>query len=157
MAMRKVLIACCWIAALAGPSACALRPMSASEPMGWNYFFDGQEAKLAWGMPNSDAVGLMLTCAPHSRSVLVSGDAEPGQPHLILASDRTVSRLSGGAQADPLSGSTLVEARTGLGDPALAAFARSGHLTQRAGLHAAAMNATPKDRDAVSRFFQACA
>lgn len=137
-------------------SACA-HPLPQPEHLSWNYFFDGQEAKLAYGRPNSDEVGLMMTCAPHSGSVLVSSDATAGQPRLILASGKAVSTLQGSAEVDPLTGTTQAHASASLHDAALTGFARSGKLSVKRDGHALAMPASLGDRDAVRRFFSACA
>lgn len=136
-------------------SACA-HPLPQPERLSWNYFFDGQEAKLAYGRPNSDEVGLMMTCAPHSGSVLVSSDATAGQPRLILVSGKSKSTLSGSAEVDPLTGTTQAHAAASLRDAALRGFARSGKLSVERDGRSLEMPASLGDRDAVRRFFSAC-
>jgi hypothetical protein len=142
--------------ALGALGGCAHRVSAPAGPA-WSYFFDGQEAKLAYGRANSDEVGLMMTCTPHSGSVLVSGAATPDKPRLILASGKTVSTLAGTAQDDPLSGSTVVEARARLRDAAISNFARTGRLTLVRDGRPIDMPASSGDRDSVRRFFSACA
>jgi hypothetical protein len=123
----------------------------------WNFVFDGAEAKLAYGRPNSDEVGLMMTCAPKSGLVVVSGDVDAQAPRMTLVSGSASTRLSGTAEPDPLSGGTWFEAHAPLRQGALREFARTGSLSLVRGDRRTSMTAGRDEREAVGRFFQACA
>jgi hypothetical protein len=143
------------LAVSAALSSCAPRP-AAPDAMSWNYFDDGEEAKLAYGEPNSDAVGLMLTCKPHSRAIVVSGET-PGRTRLTLVSGRDRTILSGPAEDDPMTGSPWIEAQTPIDRGAIAGFARTGRLDVEGGGRTTSFGASGQDRAAVDRFFRTCA
>jgi hypothetical protein len=88
--------------------------------MTWTFSREGNLAKLAFGVPDSDHLAVMLTCAPGG-TVSVYGPVRPDSPALLQA--RTVK-----APIDPLSGELLANARMPRDDRALA------QLTSGAGL-----------------------
>jgi hypothetical protein len=156
--MRTLALTCLSFLGLAVLSGCNTRP---AEPVSsayvWNFFFDGDEARLAYGRPNSDEVGLMMTCVPHSGALALSDVAEPGRKVLTLVSGPARSDLAGASEPDPLTGGELIEAAATIGDPAIAGFARSGRLTVVHEDRRIAMPTSAADRTAVDRFFAACA
>ena len=62
--MLKALIV--WIVTLVLSYAGNVAELGFPTKLSWNFVFDGAEAKLAYGRPNSDEVGLMMTCAPQN-------------------------------------------------------------------------------------------
>lgn len=144
------------LAALAGLLACATQ-IQAPHPSGlkWSYFNDGDEAKLAFGQPNSEAVGVMLSCRPHSRAVKVSGE-DGAEATVILVSGRMKTRLQGDRSADPLTGSTWVEGMAPTGAGALGGFEKTGRLVLVSEGRSTSISATDRDRADVRRFFSAC-
>ena len=122
----------------------------------WNLHMAGTEAKLAYGQPNSDLVGLMLTCQQGSGTVLVSGDVSADRPQLVLASGDRRLRLAGAAQPDPYTGGLYVEASAPAESPALRRFARTGDLRLVRKLADREMAAPASARGDIRRFFAHC-
>jgi hypothetical protein len=156
--MLKVALVYLGILGLAAVNACALRSSrpESVRPV-WNFSFDGQEAKLAYGPPNSDEVGLMLTCAPHAGAVLLSDEVEPGRSTLTLIAGDKRADLRGAVAPDPASGSLLIEAAASLAEPALSAFRDTGRLSVVHHGRRIPMPASSGERLAVGRFFAECA
>ena len=122
----------------------------------WNLTVYGDEAKLAYGQPNSDLVGVMMTCQRGDGAVVVSGDVPAEKPTMILASgDRRLS-LSGPAEADPYTGGHYMEARAPLHNAALDRFARTGDMAIVNGGRLTDMQASSKARGDIQRFFAHC-
>jgi hypothetical protein len=153
--MLRRLVSGLSLLALAGVSGCVHAPDVARASMSWSYFSDGQESKLAYGVPNSDAVGLMMTCRPHTKLVSVSGE-DPSRGPLILVSNGERTRLDGQAKPDPLTGSDWIEAQTAADQGALAHFGRSGELRVVANGRVTSLSASDRDRPQVQRFFSDC-
>jgi len=122
----------------------------------WNLFVAGSEAKLAWGQPNSDLVGIMMTCQRGSNAVLVSGDVAADRPRLVLASGRQKLTLNGAAEPDPYTGGHWMEARASTGEAALRRFARTGDLTLVKRLGSLEMQASDDAKGDIRRFFAHC-
>lgn len=125
-------------------------------PPSWHLYFEDSLAKLAYGPPNSDNVGLMLTCEARSGAVRVYSDAEPGRPTLVLASGPKSTRLQGVVYPDPLSGATAFETETSSHAAAFENFARTGRLSVIDDQRARPMSASAEDKREVRRFFAHC-
>lgn len=89
--------------------------------MAWHVSYEGDMAKLAYGLANSDQLAVMITCAPGDRTAVVYGDVQPHSPRLTRA-------YTGPTEMDPLSGGDAVETRIGLADPVLTRLAANGAL-----------------------------
>ncbi len=102
--MRKSLIpilAAVGLAAVAAHAAthAPSTPRGDAEPVaGWHVLREGAMAKLAYGLPDSDQLALMLTCAPGERSAVVYGDVQPRSAGLVLASHGPERFSSAGAE-----------------------------------------------------------
>lgn len=142
---------------LLGSCATSRPPALSSDALAWNFYTEGSQAKLAWGRPNSDDVGLMLTCNAHSRQVMLTSDGAPGERQLQLVSDNVTSKLPVRLEKDAMSEGGVLEAWAPLADGALSAFARSGRLTLVRQGARYTMSASDSDRAAVRSFFKACA
>jgi len=143
------LIASCSLAACAHQS-----PPSAMPGMAWSLnHVEGEGAKLAFGLPQSDNVLLMMSCEPNSGEVLVSANAPTRvRPVLELASGGIKARYMG-AIGPALGEGTVIEAQAQAADPVFASFAKSGDLAltidgQR--------TAVPGDRAKAHEFVNAC-
>lgn len=88
-------------------------------PMAWHLSKEGDMAKLAYGVANSDQLSLMMTCAPGDRAAVVYGDVKPDSPNVIPAS-------YGPTELDPMTGE--LETRIALNDVALRRFVANGRL-----------------------------
>jgi len=138
-------------------AACAHHmDQAAQSALTWNFHVYGDEAKLAYGQPNSDLVGVMLTCQRGAGSVMVSSDVSRGKPQLVLASGETKLRLTGPAEADPYTGGVYLQARAPARAPALRQFAETGDLRLVRDLRDTEMNASPAAKGDIRRFFAHC-
>lgn len=117
---RFLIPATALLATLAMAARTEPQPPDASATMTWSLSHEGDLAKLAYGVPNSDHLSVMLTCAPGA-AVSVYGPVRPDSPALMQASVAT-------APIDPLSGELLVEARLPRDDRALVQLASGAGL-----------------------------
>jgi hypothetical protein len=118
--------------------------------MGWHLSHEGEMAKLAYGVENSDQLALMMTCAPGDSSAVVYGDVQPAGPRLIQAS------TSGPAAIDPLSGGEAFETRIGLGDAGLKTLADKGRLRVNGDAGTFDLPATRDERRMIAGFLAYC-
>lgn len=125
--------------------------------MAWSLHATKSEgAKLAFGLPQSDNVLVMLSCQPGSGEVqvLVNAAAPWARPALRLASRGEARTYRGEASPSGLGDGTIIEVKARASDPVFASFAQSGDLSvatsgQRAEL--------PRgDRATVRRFVEGC-
>ena len=65
------------LAALAGQAMTTAPAVPGQGAAGWYLLHEGPMAKLAYGLPDSDQVALMLTCSPGDRTAVVYGDVQP--------------------------------------------------------------------------------
>ena len=139
-------------------AACAHQGEAPGAGMAWSLqHSEGEGAKLAFGQPSSDNVLIMMTCAPQSGQVLVSLTAEAdAAPDIELVSRTTHSRLDGETAPAMGEGAILIEAETGLSDPALASFARTGDLAVLEAGRRATLPVRAAERETVRDFFAAC-
>ncbi len=117
---RFLIPATALLATLALAARTEPRAADASAAMAWTLTHEGDLAKLAYGVPNSDHLAVMLTCAPGS-GVTVHGPARPDSPALLQASSAT-------GPIDPLSGELLVDLRLPQDDRALTQLASGAGL-----------------------------
>lgn len=144
------------LAALAlGACAHPVTPVVTGPEMGWGLTESPDEAKLAFGQPDTDNVTLMLACRPRSGEVLVSliETEKRGDPTLILEAGRAASRLKATAQPDMMTDGYLVEATARADDPALRSFAGGEALSIRLGGRRTHLPAAPADGQ---RFLEIC-
>lgn len=138
-------------------AACAHHmDQAAQSAFTWNYAVYGEEAKLAYGQPNTDLVGVMLTCQRGAGSVLVSTDVPRDRPMLVLASGSRELSLTGDAEPDPYSGGLFLQASAPAGDPALQNFARTGDLRLVRASRDTRMDARDAAKGDIRRFFAHC-
>jgi hypothetical protein len=137
------------IAAAAQSSANNSEAAPAVEGMGWHLSHEGSMAKLAYGMPNSDQLALMMTCEPGRAQAMVYGEVQPASPRLVHAS-------TGPTEIDPLGGGLLDEARISTRDPALRRLQRTGALAVDGEAGRFELTATREERRLIDAFFDWC-
>jgi len=124
--MFKVLVpavAALGLAAFAARSQGAASPPVMSQPvMSWTLHHEGSVAKLAYGVPNSDQLTLMVSCAPGDALATVYGDVRLETPRIVHASH-------GPQPIDPLSGGSAEEVQIALTDIGLDHLADGGRMT----------------------------
>lgn len=154
--MRKTIAIAIGLLGFGSVAAVAHTIDQVSPDVTWNLTVQGDEAKLAYGQPNSDLVGVMMTCQRGDGAVTVSGDVSADKPVMVLASGKRRLSLSGPAEADPYSGGHYMEARAPLHNAALDRFAETGDLAMVTGGRSTDMHASAKARGDIQRFFAHC-
>jgi hypothetical protein len=117
------------IAAACAISACAHQtaPSAQGAPdMAW-FDVEGDEPKLAFGPPNSEAV-VMLTCAPKSGEVSIVFMADPKIRRHVLNVRSGAIKANLAAEATPLTefDALLLEGRVPANSPLVTNFAQTG-------------------------------
>lgn len=120
---------------------------TAAPAMVWSVHHEGALAKLAYGLPNSDQLALMVTCMPGDRTAAVYGDVQIEGARLNQA----------GYAVDPLSGGEAEESRIAVSDPSLAALAREGRMTVSGDAGRFQLTADAQERRVVRDFLAYCA
>lgn len=118
-------------------------------PMGWHLSHEGEVAKLAYGVENSDQLVMMMTCETGQSQAILYGDVRPATPRLVKSSMTT-------ATIDPLSGAMEDEARVSVRDPAMQALARTGKLAVDGEAGRFELPATSQERRLIRDFFAYC-
>ena len=118
-------------------------------PMGWHLSHEGDLAKLAYGVANSDQLALMMTCEPGQAQAVLYGDVKPLGPRIRKASMDV-------AALDPLSGGLEDEVRLSVEDPSLTQLARRGKMAVEGDAGAFELTATRDERRLIDNFFAYC-
>ncbi|MEJ6789865.1 hypothetical protein BrevBR_09965 [Brevundimonas sp. BR2-1] len=118
-------------------------------PMAWHLSHEGDLAKLAYGVANSDQLALMMTCAPGEAQAVVYGDVKPAGPRVHKALMHAVA-------IDPLSGGLADEVRVSVEDPSLKQLAQSGKMAVEGDAGAFELTATAAERKLIDEFFAHC-
>jgi hypothetical protein len=77
--------------------------MAPTDPIGWHLSKEGETAKLAFGVADSDSLAMLVTCAPGDTTAVVYGDVRPEVAKAETASvsmDETRVSVRGGALRD---------------------------------------------------------
>jgi len=123
-------------------------PGAEAQPMGWHFYTEGDMAKLAYGVANSDVLTVMMTCQPGDRMATVYGAAAPDSPRVVKAAS---------VELDPLSGGAFEESRVPLNDPVLRDLAGKGVLKVKGEVGRAQLKASDGERRLAGAFFAHCA
>lgn len=118
----------------------------AAPAMDWHFHTEGDTAKLAYGVANSDQLVLMLTC-------------ESGQDKIsALGSVRAEADTASGQTSyeDPMTGGILHESEIARHDAALADLAATGKMTVVSDQGTVAIGSDATDQEAVKAFFASC-
>ena len=122
----------------------------------WTYTVEEDEAKLAYGAPNSDDLRLGLECTRGSGVVIVSRDAWPGEPEEIrLEAGGETETLNAVAEPSPTDGPFLT-AELPAKHPVLIRFRQTGWMAQWAGAERQMMAPQPVSRPKIEAFFAHC-
>lgn len=127
----------------------ATAPVEIAPPapaLDWHFHKEGDTAKLAYGVANSDQLVLMLTCT--------AGDDKVS----ALGSVRAVAETASDEQSyeDPMTGGVLHEAAIDKADSALNALAATGTMTVETANGMTALGTSASDKAAVKAFFASC-
>jgi hypothetical protein len=140
----------------AGLAGCAHEKV-ASTGYQWVYMEAAGDSapRLAYGLPNSDELVMMLNCQPGADRLEVMAVGLPGDA-IALASGGAQSRLPAVHVEDELNDGGALRARTTSRDAALAGFRKSGELALLVGNERHDLAARSADRRRVRAFFTAC-
>lgn len=114
--------------------------------MSWSIHHEGALAKLAYGVPYSDQLALMITCMPGDATAYVYGDVQIEGARLMQAS----------LTLDPLSAGDADESEIALSNPALAGLANRGRMTVTGDAGRFQLIADREERRIVSDFLSYC-
>ena len=152
-------------AVLLGQSGAVAAETAQAEPVaavettaaGWHLLYEGDRAKLAYGVANSDQIVVMMSCAAGDETVDVFGLAAPEADQVTLTSASMRSPIAVAPTFDPISGSMAVETSLPMGADALEGFRESGRLTLAADTgEATAVHADADELASVRDFFDHC-
>ena len=147
--LKKAALPVFAVFALGGLAAKTLAVEPVDNGMAWLMTQEGSKAKLAYGLPNSDQLALMMTCAPGDASAVVYGDVQPRGARLTQASFSP-------SAIDPLSGGDALEARIALSHPSLTGLANRGSLNVEDDAGGYTLTASREDRRVVQDFLAYC-
>ncbi len=115
--------------------------------MGWHLSHEGEMAKLAYGVENSDQLALMVICEPGQAMATFYGEVQPKAARLVQAAVET----------DPLSGGDAFETRIAMRDPAMQSLARNGKIEVEGDAGDFMLEANAGERRLIGQFFAHCA
>ena len=104
-------------------------PVLDHAPAGWHLLHEGDRAKLAYGIANSDQILVMLSCAAGDQTVEVFGLAAPEADEVVLTSASLTSPIDVRPSYDPISGASAIETTLPIQAAALEGFRATGRLT----------------------------
>lgn len=138
-------------------SACATASDATSDTRTWVAMSEGEEARLAYGTPDSDDAPLLLRCRQGSGRVTLSIDAAaPGEGLTLVSAGRKVT-LHGTEEPDVLNGEgVIVTASTRVDNPVLRGFRNTGRLTFVTRRGQAELPATAEEQIRIRRFLDSC-
>jgi hypothetical protein len=137
------------IAVAARSQGAASAPVMTQPVMSWTLHHEGSLAKLAYGVPNSDQLALMISCVPGDTLATVYGEVQ-------LETHRVIHASHGRQPIDPLSGGSADEVRIALDDLGLQPLAEGGRVTVVGAAGRFQLGAGPEERRLVSDFLAYC-
>lgn len=157
-ANRIIVSAAIAAACLTALAACQQGGMGArlTTTPGYSLHFidEGENAKLAYGMTNSDSVALMLECAKGSRNIEITDTARGNDRKLMLKSGEARSDFGGVIAPGP--GGGVISASGKTDTPALKAFRETGQIEVQNGGRRYGVTASSAEHADVKRFFAVC-
>ena len=118
------------------------------QAVAWHLSHDGERAKLAFGVANSDQLALMMTCAAGDTDVAIYGDVQPIGANM--------PGIAGPEVPDPLSGGDASEITLPLSDAGFADLSRRGRMVVTSDGQVFQLAATQQERRIVDRFLAYC-
>lgn len=152
-ASAAVLGACSTVAPPPGPAP-------APAGMKWNYFgTPDNEKRLAYGLPDSDVVGIIFSCRRKTTAVgfLTNlAEGKPGPGAVRFRSGKVEGRYAARLTASEISDGMDAVGEIPLVDRVLAAFEKTGLISQVEDKAYPQDARTPAERDDIKRFFAFC-
>lgn len=145
------------VAAEPQPETPAMIETVAHAPVGWHLVREGDRAKLAYGVADTDQILVMFTCSAGDPMVEVFGLAAPETDSVRFTSTALTTDIAVESEFDPMSGSVMIDTEVPMTARALQGFRASGRLTltadDGAGIPAHAVQAEQAE---VEAFFDHC-
>ena len=115
--------------------------------MAWHVNHDGPEARLFYGVANSDQLAVMMSCRIGDGEIVTMGAVHP-----------VAARSAGSIEADidPLSGDLIEMRALSADDPAMARLVRAGRLGVEGPEHRFDLPATQTERQSIRAFLDDC-
>lgn len=141
-------------------SMTAQKAAPAPDGMKWNAFATPEkEQRLAYGLPDSDVVGIIFSCARKTPAIgfhtnLAHGKAGPGT--VRLQSGKAQGRYAVKLSSSEMTGGWEAVGQIPLGDVVLAAFEKTGLINQVEDRAYPQDARTAAERAAIKRFFGFC-
>lgn len=135
-------------------------PAAAPDGMKWNYFGTPEnEKRLAYGLPDSDVVGIIFSCARKTSAVglhttLVNG--KPGAGTVRLRSGKAQGRYAAQLTPSEIADGLDAVGHIPLADAVLAAFEKTGLISQVDDKAYPQDARTAAERADIKRFFGFC-
>ncbi len=122
----------------------------------WTYMVDDDEAKLAYGAPNTDDLRLGLECVRGSGQVTITRNALAGEPaRFQLESGGETETVAAVAEETPVEGQFLM-AELDVKHPVFQRFRQTGWIAQWLGDRRQMMTPQPASRPKIEAFFAHC-
>lgn len=117
------------------------------EGMGWHLNHDGHEARLFYGVADSDQLAVMMSCRMGGGEIVTMGAVQP-----------VAARSAGSLEADidPLSGDLMEMRALSANDPAMARLVQAGRLGVEGEDRRFDLSATPDERQSIKTFLDDC-
>ncbi|MBO9560785.1 MAG: hypothetical protein J7515_19650 [Caulobacter sp.] len=133
-------------------------PAPASDPsMVWNYYKGAEgEVHLAFGTPDTDNTGILFQCRPKAGSVAFSTDLDKRAGAVRFRSGAADKRYAAKAQTSEMTGGWTAQGEIPLPDPVLAAFEKTGVISQVEDRVYPQNARTDAERAGIKRFFGVC-
>ena len=123
----------------------------------WFLHQDGSEARLAYGLEESDDLRIGLDCRKNSGRLGLNAVAAEGAPHEIhLESGGDTERYPAASESSEVNDGVFLSAEAKAGDPVFLRFRRVGWLAVWDGDQRHAYAPHPGSRDRVEQFFAFC-
>lgn len=143
------------------PAASKLASSGAPQPIeGHDWFFtaDGTDAKLAYGVANSDDLKLGLECAQGTGRLDLTASADDGAaPEIHIESGGDTERYAAQAEPAEVHDGLVLTARARADAPVFQRFRRLGWLAVWQGTDRQTYVPQPASADRIERFFAFCA
>lgn len=159
-ALIAVAVAASGLAAVLGTTQADAAPepvttAPAAPAMGWHLIQEGAQAKLAYGVAQSDHIALMMSCEAGADAVEVFAVVPGTAPDMALASGGRMTELAAAPSIDPLSGALAIATQVAADSAALERFKSTGELALVAD-DPRRLDARGAERQAVDAFFRHC-
>lgn len=145
------------VAAEPQPEAPTMVETVAHAPVGWHLVREGEQAKLAYGVANTDQILIMFTCAVGDPMIEVFGLAAPETDSVRFTSAALTTDVAVESEFDPMSGSAMIDTEIPMTARALQGFRETGRLTLTADDgRSVPAHAVQSEQAEVQAFFDHC-